>query len=101
MGKIRSLSDDEAGHLRASLLNAYRERFGRVFTPVTYLGAYEHLRDMILSGLPGEPGVASSVSPHRLRKLFYYTDPSFCPSGQLETLSFGDDFISLLKQFCR
>lgn len=101
MGKIRSLTEDEAGHLRSSLLKAFRERFGRVFIPVTYLGAYEDLREMILSVLSGEPDAASSVSLHRLRKLFYYTDPSFCPSGQLETFSFGDDFISLLEKFCQ
>ncbi len=101
MGKIRSLTEDEAGHLRSNLLKAYRKRFCRVFIPVTYLGAYEDLREMILSVLSGKPDAASSVSLHRLRKLFYYTDPSFCPSGQLETLSFGDDFISLLEKFCR
>lgn len=99
MGKIRTLSNEEAAYLRSTILKVFREKTAKEFTPVTYLGAYEDLRGLILDGLDGFSGAGASVSLHRLRKLFYYTDPSICPPGRLEPLSFGDDFISLLYHF--
>jgi hypothetical protein len=98
MGKIRTLSEAEAGHLRKTLLESFQNETGRDFTPVTYLGAYNELRSFLLEKLSDQPEVGSSVSLHRLRKLFYYTDPAFCPEEKLETLSFGDDFITLLNK---
>lgn len=98
MSKILTLSSEEAQQLRIHLLQAYKLETGKDFTPVTYLGAYDHLRSFILVKLQIRPEDEASISVHRLRKLFYYTDPAYCTEDKLEALSFGEDFISPLQR---
>ena len=99
MGKILTLTAAQAQEIKSGILHSYRQESGAEFQPVTYLGAYEDLRTHILFKCSDVPGAEASISLHRLRKLFYYTDPAYCPVDKLEPLSFGDDFISLLSRF--
>lgn len=98
MSKILALSAEEARNLRIRLLLSYKSETGKDFIPVTYLGAYDHLRSFILAKLRIRLEDEASISVHRLRKLFYYTDPAYCPEDKLEALTFGEDFISPLKR---
>jgi len=99
MGKILTLTAAQAQEIKSGLLHSYQQETCAEFQPVTYLGAYEDLRTHILSKCTDVPGAEASISLHRLRKLFYYTDPVYCPKDKLEPLSFGDDFITLITGF--
>jgi len=59
-----------ADRLRTTIGEIFQEVFNKAFVPVTYLGAYEDLRELSLSGLPDIDGACASVSRHRLRKFF-------------------------------
>ena len=98
MSKILTLSIEEAQELRIHLLQGYKWETGKDYTPVTYLGAYNDLRGFILSRLQDKPEIEASISVHRLRKLFYYTDPAYCQVDKLEVPSFGEDFILPIKK---
>ena len=96
MAKILTLLPKEAQQLRDQLLQLYKTDTAKDFTPVTYLGAYDNLRAFILSKLKDIAEAEASITVYRLRKLFYYTNPTFCSTDKLEDLSFGSDFITPL-----
>ena len=96
MAKILTLLPKEAQQLRDQLLQLYKTETAKDFTPVTYLGAYDNLRAFILSKLKDIAEAEASITVYRLRKLFYYTNPTFCSTDKLEDLSFGSDFITPL-----
>lgn len=56
-----------------------------------YLPNYEELKRAIMSSVPD---FALSVSTGRLRKLFYYTDPTVCQPDQLLSPRFAEDFLN-------
>lgn len=98
MPKIISLSPAQAADYRARILYLYQESTGKSFELVTYLGAYEELQKILLTTIDIENGESVSLSPHRLRKLIYYTNPDIVPADKLESLSFGSDFIEVLER---
>ncbi len=61
-----------------------------------YKDNYRPLADDIIRNVEG---VEASVTTHRLRKLFYYTDPAICPADKLELPSFGNDFVQALFKY--
>lgn len=98
MSKIRELTHEEAARLRRLILRRFllENAHGKRFRVSSFKGAYEDLRDDIESKVSS---AATSISLTRLRKLFYYTDPSICPAEQLDKPSFGRDFIEVLSHY--
>ena len=95
MARTKSLGGAELEKLRAAIREKFRKR-NPGLKPVpatTYKEAYDDLRDDIIRVVPE---AEQSVSLIRLRKLFYYTDPSVCDAAQLENPGFGKDFLDAL-----
>lgn len=95
MARTKSLGAAELKKLRAALREKFRKRNPglKAVPATTYKEAYEDIRDDIIRAVPE---AEQSVSLIRLRKLFYYTDPSVCDADQLENASFGKDFLDAL-----
>jgi hypothetical protein len=98
MPKIRGLTYEEAAHLRERVRTRFLQQHtnGKASRFGSFKDAYEELRNDIVEKVPGKE---LSVSTTRLRKLFYYTDPTICPSEQMQKASFGRDFIEVLEQY--
>jgi hypothetical protein len=92
---IKELTLEEAAQLRELVKNRFQQGHfnGSGFRITQYKEAYQALADDIQHSVKGD---AASISTHRLRKLFFYTDPAICPGERLEKPSFGDDFIRVL-----
>ncbi|MCK6692781.1 MAG: hypothetical protein L6Q97_11840 [Thermoanaerobaculia bacterium] len=98
MARTKSLGREELEKLRAAIREKFRKRNPglKAVPATTYKEAYEDIRDDIIRVVPG---AEQSVSLIRLRKLFYYTDPSVCDAEQLENASFGKDFLHALDVY--
>lgn len=95
---IKELTPGEATVLRERIKKRYAESpfNGAGFRITQYKEAYQGLADDIARAVPG---AAASVTTHRLRKLFYYSDPVVCAADKLEKPSFGDDFVRALREY--
>lgn len=100
MSRIRELTHEEAAQLREGVRTRYlmQKTNGNSFKPSSFKGAYEDICDDIKRKVPDKQ---ASVSTTRLRKLFYYTDPTVCLPDKLEKPSFGRDFIEALEQYAQ
>ncbi len=98
MARTKSLGRAELEKLRAAIREKFRKRNpGLKSVPATtYKEAYDDLREDIVRVVPD---AEQSVSLIRLRKLFYYTDPSVCDADQLENANFGKDFLDALAVY--
>ncbi|MBL7808070.1 MAG: hypothetical protein JNN28_09660 [Saprospiraceae bacterium] len=95
---IKELTQKEAKKLRDRVLKRFREGHlnGTGFRITQYKDAYKSLAEDIAKVVEG---AEVSVSTHRLRKFFYYSDPDVCPEDKLEKPSFGDDFIKAISEY--
>lgn len=98
MARTKSLGEAELKKLRAAIREKFRKRNPglKAVPSTTYREAYDDLRDDIMRVVPE---AEQSVSLIRLRKLFYYTDPSVCDAEQLENARFGKDFLDALEVY--
>ena len=97
MARTKQLTQEELSSIREKINAKYQLKNGTLdFYPSTYKERYSELREDILTE---SDEAATSVSLNRLRKLFYYTDPSVCPPGQLQKPSFGKDFLYALEKY--
>ncbi len=95
---IKELTPEEAAQLRELVKHRFQQSpfNGSGFRITQYKEAYQALADDIKNSAKED---AASISTHRLRKFFFYTDPSICPGDKLEKPSFGDDFIRVLFSY--
>lgn len=96
MSKIRELTREEADHLRQQVRQRFLRGRSNGFRAKSFKGAYEDLMNDIARNVHDADSV---ISLTRLRKLFYYTDPTACPPAQLQKPSFGRDFIETLERY--
>jgi len=97
MKKTKTLNPNQLEFLRSQLITKFKVRHpNEDLVLKTYAPAYDDLRNDIIKVIPSKEG---SVSLGRLRKLFYYTNPDLCPIKQLETPSFGKDFLEVLEKY--
>ncbi len=97
MSRTTRLSPSELAELRTKVRNKYRALSGsREVKGTSYKEGYEELRSDILRVVPD---AESSLGLDRLRKLFYYTDPSVCPPNQMKLPSFGKDFLDAINRY--
>ncbi|HMQ59530.1 MAG TPA: hypothetical protein PKE06_02625 [Flavilitoribacter sp.] len=97
MSRTTRLSPNELAELRTKVRNKYSASSGsREVRGTSYKEGYEELRLDILHVVPDAGG---SLGLDRLRKLFYYTDPSVCPPSQMKHPSFGKDFLEALRRY--
>ncbi len=97
MSKIKELDSAELDRLRGKVREKFKARCpGEALKETTFKGAYDDLRADILRAVPD---VEFSVSTQRLRKLFYYTNPAVCAAAQLESPSFGRDFLDAIERY--
>lgn len=97
---IKELTYKEAQLLRQQVLLRFRQGpfQGAGIRVSQYKKSYEPLAADIASIVKNGQ---VSVTPHRLRKLFYYTDPNVCEPDKLEKPSFGVDFIEAIFEYLR
>lgn len=95
---IKELTTEEAAYLRERVKNRFSQSpfNGAGFRITQYKEAYQALAGDIARAVPD---AAASVTTHRLRKLFYYSDPDVCASDKQEKPSFGDDFVRALRTY--
>ncbi|MEO5582867.1 MAG: hypothetical protein ABIR66_09250, partial [Saprospiraceae bacterium] len=98
MPRLENLDQDKLEFLRKNILETFYKRVNpvKMVEPVTYLGAYEELRNDIIGAIPD---LAASISTTRLRKLFHYTNPLFVSVDEIESMSFGKDFIEAVEAY--
>jgi hypothetical protein len=98
MSRLRLLSEAELEALRRQVRRCFARppHDSRIVPATTYLEAYTELRRDVLAAVEN---AGPSVSLIRLRKLFYYTDPTACAPDKLERPSFGEDFLGALEQY--
>lgn len=95
---IKELTPGEVAVLRERIKKRYAQSpyNGSGFRITQYKDAYQPLADDIARVVPD---AAASVTTHRLRKLFYYSDPDVCATDKQEKPSFGDDFVRALRAY--
>lgn len=97
---IKELTLEEAAQLRELVKEQFRNSAfnGAGFRITQYKEGYQALANDIAKTVEGS---SASVTTHRLRKFFYYTDPSICAPERLENPSFGDDFLHALFAYVK
>lgn len=95
---IKELTYEEAARLRQLVKKRFLQSpfNGAGFRISQHRASYKPLADDIVRTVPNSE---ASVTTNRLRKLFYYTDPSICAADKLEKPSFGDDFVQVLFKY--
>lgn len=93
MAKIKHLSSEHLISLRKAVKEQFEkaDAFHRPLKANAYLPNYEAMQSDMHYVLTND--LSHSVGKARLRKLFYYTNPTICDEKHIQEPRFGEDFL--------